>query len=240
MSPPPAKLLLVQGLIIVYRSRMAERERYGRRAAGVYGALIDPVLQSLRSRVVRICQEEGAARVLDVACATGAQCRRLARAGIRVTGVDLSEAMIAAARRRGGPGTEYILGSAFDLPFPDASFDAAILSLALHEHPENERTSMLGQALRVLQPGGVLVIVDYACPSRTALHLPWAVVRLVENSAGPEHRAGFADFVRRGSLAGLLARHGLTSSRMVQAVFGTVSIAVVRPLAGTLPQALSN
>jgi SAM-dependent methyltransferase len=99
---------------------------------------------------------------------------------------------------------------------------------------------MLGQALRVLRPGGVLVIVDYACPSRTALHLPWAVVRLVENSAGPEHRAGFADFVRRGSLAGLLARHGLTSSRMVQAVFGTVSIAVVRPLAGTLPQALSN
>ncbi|MDD5264070.1 MAG: class I SAM-dependent methyltransferase [Candidatus Bipolaricaulis sp.] len=207
---------------------MAERERYGSRAAGIYGALIDPVLRSLRPRIVRICREEGVASALDIACATGAQCRRLARMGIQVTGVDLSEAMIAAARRRGGPGAEYIRASAFDLPFPDASFDAAILSLALHEHPENERASMLGQALRVLRPGGVLVVADYACPNRTALHLPWAIVRLVETCAGPEHRAGFADFVHRGSLAGLLVRHGLSCSRTARAVFGTIGISVIR------------
>ncbi|MCX6094110.1 MAG: class I SAM-dependent methyltransferase [Candidatus Bipolaricaulota bacterium] len=239
-SLPPAKPHLAQSPIVVYRSRMPERERYGRRAAGVYGALIDPVLRSLRSKVARICQEEDVARVLDVACGTGAQCRRLARVGIRVTGVDLSEAMIAAARRRHRAGAEYVLGSAFDLPFLDASFDAAILSLALHEHAENERTAMCCQALRVLRPGGVLVVADYACPDRTSLNVPWMIVRFVETTAGPEHCAGFADFVRRGSLGGPLARHGLTSFRATRAVFGTVGIDVVRWPSGTLAQSGPN
>jgi ubiquinone/menaquinone biosynthesis C-methylase UbiE len=213
---------------------MAEHERYGRRAARIYGALIDPILDSLRSAVTRACCEEGVTHLLDVACATGAQCRRLARAGILTTGVDLSEAMILAARRRGGTGTEYILGSALDLPFPAASFDAVILSLALHEHPEDERAVMLREALRVLRPRGVLLVVDFARPAHTGLHVPWAVVRLVENTSGPEHRAGFRDFVRRGSLDDLLARHGLTPSRTARAVFGTVRIAVVRSPGGTL------
>jgi len=219
---------------------MAERERYGRRAALIYGTLIDAALRPLRKAITQACRAEGAADVLDIACATGAQCRHLARAGIHATGVDLSGPMVASARRRGGADTDYLLGSALDLPIPAASYDAVLLSLALHEHPEDERAVMLREALRVLRPRGVLLVADFARPARTRLHAPWAIVRLIERSAGPEHHTGFCDFVQHGSLEGLLARRGLTPSRVTRAVFGTVSIAVVRPLAGTLPQALSN
>jgi len=207
---------------------VTRRERYGDRAAHIYGGVIDPTLHSLRSTVTHICREEGPTLVLDIACATGAQCHRLAQAGIRATGVDSSESMIAAARRRGNTSADFILASALDLPFPDASFGGVVLSLALHEHPEEERAGMLREAVRVLEPDGFLLVADFERPTHAPFHIPWAIVRLIEAAAGPEHRAGFADFVRQGSLAGLLVRHGLTCSRTARAVFGTIGIAVVR------------
>jgi len=140
---------------------MAWKTRYGSPAARVYGALIDPLLQPLRPKIVRICRELGAQDVLDIATATGAQCRALGRADIRSTGLDLSEAMIAAARRRGGANTEYVLGSAYDLPFADRSFDAALLLLALHEHTEPERAVMVHEALRVVRPDGALILAEF-------------------------------------------------------------------------------
>ncbi|MDD4903264.1 MAG: class I SAM-dependent methyltransferase [Candidatus Bipolaricaulis sp.] len=230
-----AKPQLARGCTVVYRNRMAPRERYGRRAARIYAGAIDPALHSLRSAVTRICREEGATPILDIACATGAQCRRLAQAGIRVTGVDLSESMLAAARRRSTAGMEFIHASALDLPFRDASFGGVLLSLALHEHAEEERERMLREALRVLRPGGFLLVADFSRPAHTGLHIPWAVIRLIEATAGPEHRTGFRDFVQRGSLEGFLSRHGLAPSRTARAVLGAVVIAVVRRPTEVLP-----
>jgi ubiquinone/menaquinone biosynthesis C-methylase UbiE len=215
---------------------VTRRERYGDRAARIYGGVIDPTLRSLRSTVTRICREEGATLVLDIACATGAQCRHLAQAGIRATGVDSSESMITAARRRGDTSADFILASALDLPFPDASLGGVVLSLALHEHPEEERAGMLREAMRVLLPDGFLLVADFERPTHVAFHIPWAIVRLIETTAGPEHRAGFRDFLQRGSLEQLLSRYGLTPSRTTRAVFGTVCIAVVRPHGGTTSQ----
>ena len=206
---------------------MAWKTRYGSLAVRSYRALIDPLLRPLRSRIVRICLGCGARDVLDIASATGAQCRSLGRAGIQATGLDLAEAMIAAAKLRGGANAKYVLGSAYELPFSDGSFDASLLLLALHEHPEDERSLMVREALRVLRPDGTLVLADYTKPTHPTLHIPWQLIRLIESAAGAEHSAGFRDFVAHGCLEGLIERHGLAVVSKSRSHFGTIGIAVV-------------
>jgi ubiquinone/menaquinone biosynthesis C-methylase UbiE len=207
---------------------MAWKTRYGSLAVHVYRALIDPLLRSLRPKIVRICRELGARDVLDIATATGAQCRALGRAGMHATGLDVAEAMIAAAQRRGGVNTRYVRGSAYELPFPNGSFDASLLLLALHEHPEDERSLMVREALRVVRSDGTLVLADYTKPMHPALHVPWQLIRLIESAAGPEHSAGFRDFVTHGCLKGLIERHGLALISEASSHFGTIGIAVFR------------
>ena len=53
-----------------------------------------------------------------------------------------------------------------DLGFADATFEQAILFFLLHEQPEAVRRQTVSEALRVLKPGGRLVIVDYHRPAR--------------------------------------------------------------------------
>ncbi len=211
---------------------MAYRERYGEKAAFLYRLAIDPIVRPLRPRIADVLGDRRTQAVLDVACATGAQARFLAARGLQVVGVDLSLAMTTSAARR-SPEIPFICASALSLPFPTDSFDGVILSLALHEHPEEERQLMVSEALRVLRPRGTLVIADFSPPRRARWHLPWQVIRAIEHTAGPEHREGFIDYVRHGALAGLLARLALVPDDTRASHFRCISIvAVTKPPAG--------
>jgi ubiquinone/menaquinone biosynthesis C-methylase UbiE len=55
---------------------------------------------------------------------------------------------------------------ASSLPSADAHYDQVLLFFLLHEMPENVRRATLSEAMRVLKPGGKLVIVDYHRPAR--------------------------------------------------------------------------
>ena len=204
------------------------RERYGALAVRSYRVLIDPLLLPLRPKVIALCRRLESEDVLDIACATGAQCRALGRAGIRATGLDLSDDMIRAAKAAGGRNVRFEAGSAYELPFERDAFDTALLVLALHEHTEAERTVMLEEALRVTRPTGHLIVADFAEPRKPRLHVPWQVIRFIERTAGPEHHAGFLDYVSRGSLDGMLERHHLHAVRGASSHFGAVKLAVVR------------
>jgi len=206
---------------------MTEVSRYRAPAVLVYPILIDPLLRPLRPKVVALCRELEMRSVLDIGSATGIQCRLLARAGFDVTGLDLSPGMVALARRRAG-GPQYVEGSALHLPFEDGTFDAGVLLLALHEHPEEERRIMLREALRVIKARGWLLLADYCLPARPRLHLPWAAIRGIETIAGTAHSEGFRDFMRRGGLDGLVARHGLVPLRRCRSHFGTIGVVAVR------------
>jgi ubiquinone/menaquinone biosynthesis C-methylase UbiE len=103
------------------------------------------------------------AAVLDVGTGPGVLLVELARRrpDLRLTGVDLSEDMIAAATRNLRPfGTRATarVGDVTDLPFPDRSFDLIVSSLSSHhwDHPE----AAVPQLARVLRPGGRVVIYD--------------------------------------------------------------------------------
>ena len=96
-------------------------------------------------------------RVLDIGCGEGYNTRLLAERGARVIGIDISPRFIAHAivQERPKPlGIEYQIASAVELPFADASFDAATAFMSLMDIPENDRA--LAEAHRVIAPGGFL------------------------------------------------------------------------------------
>ena len=56
-------------------------------------------------------------------------------------------------------------GDPSSLECPDASYDQVLLFFLLHEQPEGVRRGTLAEAMRVVKPGGEIVIVDYHRPS---------------------------------------------------------------------------
>jgi ubiquinone/menaquinone biosynthesis C-methylase UbiE len=99
--------------------------------------------------------------LLDVPCGFGRHSIPLARAGYRVVGSDRSQALLDEAGRRagGGPSPELVRADYRELPFADASFDAALnLYTSIGFLGDEEDTRALAEIGRVLRPGGKLVI----------------------------------------------------------------------------------
>jgi ubiquinone/menaquinone biosynthesis C-methylase UbiE len=107
----------------------------------------------------RLAGCEPGAEVLDVPCGFGRHSIPLARAGYRVVGVDRSPTLLDDARRRAGDGPEFVQADYRELPFPDASFDAALnLFTSIGYLGDEEDTKALAEIGRVLRPGARLVI----------------------------------------------------------------------------------
>lgn len=113
-------------------------------------------------------------RVLDVAAGTGAVTARLVRRhGCRVTALDQSEAMVAAARERLSaagvmPRVTLVRGEAEALPFPDACFDALTVTYLLRYVADPAAT--LRELARVVRRGGALASLEFGVP-------PWPPAR---------------------------------------------------------------
>ncbi|MGH2689640.1 MAG: methyltransferase domain-containing protein, partial [Actinomycetota bacterium] len=119
-------------------------------------------------------------RVLDVGCGLGGPARFLARTyGCTVTGVDAATEFVTAGtmltERVGQAGAVTILrADALDLPFPDASFDAAwtqhvSMNIA-------DKAAFYRSIRRVLRPGGRLAFHDFVAGDGRPIHfpVPWA------------------------------------------------------------------
>lgn len=101
--------------------------------------------------------------VLDLACGTGtnlaAQMNAYAEHALKWHGLDASEAMLAVARGK-APGAELVRGVAEALPYADATFDYVVTRFAFHHF--EDKAKALAEMRRVLKPGGVLKIANFA------------------------------------------------------------------------------
>jgi ubiquinone/menaquinone biosynthesis C-methylase UbiE len=117
-------------------------------------------------------------RTLEVACVYGDFSVKLAERiapGGSLDVVDVLSIQLQNLKRKLAPSAPVRLhqGDSTALCFPDASFDQAIVFFLLHEQPAGVREKTLAEAVRVVKPGGRLIVVDYHRPSR------WHPLRLV-------------------------------------------------------------
>lgn len=127
------------------------------------------LLEGFIERYARFADQAGR-RVLEIGCGAGGDLLRFARAGARVTGVDLSPHSIALARRRFelvGLPADLRVADAEALPFPDGRFDLVYSWGVLHHTPDTP--CALAEAARVLAPGGRACIMLYHRHSLFAL-----------------------------------------------------------------------
>ena len=177
----------------------------------LYSMTIDRALAGIRARIPEFSGMKPGDRGLDVCCGTGAQSFCYASRGIISWGIDLDPGMIEFAENRrtrlGLDSTFFQRASAMNLPFRDAFFDHASISMGLHEKEGASRDGIISEMRRVVKKDGALAIVDYRVPYPQDVYS--RAVRLLEKMAGRDHFRCFREFLQDGGLDSLLIRHHL-------------------------------
>jgi demethylmenaquinone methyltransferase / 2-methoxy-6-polyprenyl-1,4-benzoquinol methylase len=202
-----------------------------------------------RVATVRAIDPQPGERVLDLAAGTGTSSAAIAKKGAQVTALDLSAGMIEVGRER-HPDIEFVEGDAEHLPFDDETFDAVTISFGLRN--VNDPMAALSEMIRVLKPGGRVVICEFSTPPLAALRFGYTtylkrilpgVARLASSNpaayrylaesieAWPEQQVlsqwlrgvGFTSVAYRNLTAGIVALH-----RGRKPVAGTVRASVAR------------
>jgi demethylmenaquinone methyltransferase/2-methoxy-6-polyprenyl-1,4-benzoquinol methylase len=134
------------------------------RIAPVYDAMNRTMTAGLDRRWRRITADSVVRpgdEVLDACCGTGDLAIAAARDGGKVTGLDFSEPMLERARRK-APQLNWVRGDLLELPFADASFDAATVGFGVRNVEDLDRA--LAELKRVLRDSGRLAILEITQP----------------------------------------------------------------------------
>ena len=191
----------------------------------VYDPATSLALDPLRRLVGDVLGRLGAGRILDVCCGTGRLVAGLRRQGLAAVGIDGSPAMLRVARRTVRDAqTPFARMDARRLGFADATFDAAVVMLALHENEEADRLALGREMVRVVRPGGHLLVLDYAAPAASGAM--GRLVPLVERLAGPRHYRNYRDFLLRKGAADFVRRLGRSVLAAYPCLGGQASLVV--------------
>jgi len=123
------------------------------------------LLSGIRKKNVEQINPTGKS-VLDVATGTGSLAIELGKIAENVVGIDLSEKMLAVAKRKSkSDNITFRQMDASKMDFEDRTFDIVTISLGLHDMPLEVRTAVLMETKRVLKPNGKLFILEHDLPA---------------------------------------------------------------------------
>jgi len=142
-------------------------ERAYARWAPIYDAVCGPVFEKGRRAAAAAARQVGG-KILEVGVGTGLSFSDY-DATTAITGIDLSEPMVAKARERMASGAfphvkEVKVMDAHDLAYPDETFDCVVAQfvITLVERPER----VLDECARVAKPGGEIILVNHLYSER--------------------------------------------------------------------------
>ena len=180
--------------------------------------IIPPITEYVRSHG----GDASKLKLLDVACGTGRTLHQISRAHptMRLHGVDLSPAYVRAARERLADVSELTLAveNGETLPWADATFDVVTSVYLFHELPRNARRNVVREMLRVVKPGGLVVIEDSAQLADSPaigdvlrefprdFHEPFYADYLEDDLAGILREVGFIDVISESHLVARVVR----------------------------------
>jgi len=122
--------------------------------------LVDLVLRPQKKTLFRMINSLPEGQLLEIGAGNGSHFKYYQKH--QVTAIDTSEAMLAIARKNSADNIRVLKMSGEDLSFAAATFDYVVLShvIAVVPHPEQ----LLAETLRVLKPGGQLLILNHFTP----------------------------------------------------------------------------
>ena len=185
-----------------------------------------------RKQVTKLIDPKPGMEILDMAAGPGASSEPLHKAGAKVTSADFSHGMLDAGRKQ-RPYLNFQWADALALPFEDNSFDLYTISFGLRN--THKTAAALKEALRVIRPGGRLVIVEFSAPTwrpfRTIYTnylmraLPWVASK---TSSNPDAYIYLAESIRawpnQQALAAKIEEAGWVDVSWVNLTGGVVAV----------------
>ncbi|WP_338682092.1 methyltransferase domain-containing protein [Streptomyces acidiscabies] len=164
-SPAPSDVRTVyDGFGRIYGSAWGRNIHYGYWEDDADDSSVEVATDRLTDLMIEGLDARAGQRVLDIGCGVGHPARRLARTrevdvvGITVSHIQVAEATELTAEAGLSDRATFQFADAMDLPFPDASFDAAWAFESMWHMPD--RGQVLAETARVLRPGSRLAIAD--------------------------------------------------------------------------------
>ena len=156
--------------------------------------LYDPILkwamreETFKQRLVQGANLQPNMDVLDLGCGTGTLTVMLKQAAplANITGVDGDPQVLSIAQSKAIQANLNIRWDkcmAFDLPYPDNSFDIVTSSLVIHHLTAPDKLRAFQEVRRVLRPGGCFLIVDFGPPYSLLTRIQSAVMKNLEEAA---------------------------------------------------------
>ena len=171
-------------------------------------------------------------KILDLAAGTGASSEPFFKAGAEVFSTDFSDGMLEQGRKA-RPYLNFSKADALNLPFAENSFDCVTISFGLRNTADIG--VVLAQGLKVVRPGGRLVVVEFSHPTwrpfRTLYMgylmraLPMIARRTASNPAAYEYLAeSIRAWPDQAGLAEIMERAGWRSVTWKNLTFGVVAV----------------
>jgi ubiquinone/menaquinone biosynthesis C-methylase UbiE len=128
---------------------------------------------------------EGGNRVLDLGCGTGTLTLLIKsyHSKADVLGLDADPKVLEVARAKAakaGLNVRLDHGMAFELPYPDASFDRVVSSLMFHHLTRENKERTLKEVFRVLRPSGELHVADYGKAQNKLMRVAFLLVQMLD------------------------------------------------------------